>query len=64
MTEKIPDKKFSLKYDFNTAEIVVLAKFFRDHQSNLPREILPFASAVEKVVYNTLSVEEVERFYT
>jgi len=58
------EKKMSLDYHFSVQEIAILARFFRKHQNELPDGLKFFAGAVEKTVYNSMSIDEAERFYS
>ena len=54
----------SLDYHFNEAEVKFLAHFFRKHQAELPKELVSFAGAIERSIYNSMSIDEVEQFYS
>lgn len=58
------DKNITLTYSFNSSEIEILAKYFRDNQSSLPKGIERFYNALEKSIYNSMSLEEVRKFYS
>lgn len=63
-TIKQEKPQFSLSYDFNSKEIIALAKLLRDKQESLPNELNYFYQAVEKSIYNSLSIDEVREFYS
>lgn len=58
------EEKFSLSYNFKAKEIAILAKFFREKQTELPEGLEHFSKALEDSVYNCLSIEEVKNFYS
>ena len=60
----VSEEKFSLSYDFTPKEVVVLAKYFRENQAQLPDGLERFYKALEDSVYNSLSLEEVRNFYS
>lgn len=60
----VPEKNFSLSYNFNTQEIAALAKFLRDNEENLPAGLELFYKALEDAVYKSLSLDEVKQFYS
>ena len=45
-------------------EIRVLAHFFREQQANIPDGLEEFAMAVEKAIYNSMSIDEAQAFYS
>lgn len=53
-----------LDYHFSHREIRVLARYFRNHQADLPEGLEDFARAVEAAVYNAMSIDEAEEFYS
>lgn len=57
-------KKFSLQYSFTPLEIAVIAKLLRENADKVPAELLKFNSAVEKSVYNVLTLDEASKFYS
>ena len=59
-----PQKQFSLSYNFTSQEVAVLAKFLRDHEESLPAGLEYFYKALEDSVYNSLSLDEVKKFYS
>ena len=59
-----PQKQFSLSYNFTSQEVAVLAKFLRDHEESLPAGLEYFYKALEDSVYNSLSLDEVRKFYS
>ncbi len=63
MTET-KEQNMTLEYNFNNKEICALALFFRKYQSQLPEELLRFSSEIEKEIYQSMSIEDVLRFYS
>jgi hypothetical protein len=61
-----PSKKtnISLNYHFTPRELMVIARFLRKKQNELPEELSDFYATVEHTVYNVLSVDEAEQFYS
>lgn len=57
-------KGAALDYHFTESEIRLLAKFFRKHQSELPDGLIDFSDKIERSVYNTMSIEEAEVFFS
>lgn len=57
-------ENLSLSYDFSPSEIASLALFFRKNQDILPEELNNFSIILEKKIYETLSIEEIKRFYS
>ena len=55
---------FSLNYSFTSKEIAILAKYFRENQTNLPEGLEHFYKALEDSVYKSLSLEEFRNFYS
>ena len=53
-----------LDYSFSKKELFVLAKFLRQKQEELPDGLEIFCKTLEDSIYNTLSLEEVKRFYS
>ncbi|MBQ9281056.1 MAG: hypothetical protein IJ207_02530 [Treponema sp.] len=66
MTGKLtfPKTEFSLSYNFTEREIRNLAKFLRNNQESLPDALIPFATKVERAVYDSMSIDEAEAFYS
>ncbi len=58
------ERALSLDYKFSPAEIKYLAKFFRCFQDKIPRELEQFSFALEKAIYQNMSVDEVEKFFS
>jgi len=54
----------SLNYSFSPKEIALLAKFFREKETELPKGLENFHKALENSIYECLSIEEVKRFYS
>ena len=53
-----------LTYHFSKQELRILARFIRQHQTQIPEGLEDFAAAVEKAMYNSMSVDEAEVFYS
>ncbi|MBR1638697.1 MAG: hypothetical protein IJ688_04855 [Treponema sp.] len=53
-----------LDYSFSKKELFLLAKFLRNKQEELPLGLEGFYKALEDSIYNSLSLEEVKRFYS
>ncbi|MBQ7158735.1 MAG: hypothetical protein IJS09_04835 [Treponema sp.] len=53
-----------LTYDFSKRELRILARFIRQYQEKIPEGLEDFASAVEKAIYNSMSIDEAEAFYS
>lgn len=53
-----------LDYSFSRKELFLLAKFLRVKQEELPVGLVPFYKTLEDAIYNTMSLEEVKRFYS
>ena len=53
-----------LDYSFSKKELFVLAKFLRQKQEELPDGLEIFCKTLEDSIYNSLSLEEVKRFYS
>lgn len=53
-----------LDYSFTPREIKYLALFFRKYQKNIPDELIQFSDAVEKAIYENMSIDEVEKFFS
>ena len=53
-----------LQYSFSKSELYLLAKFLRNNQEILPKGLEIFYKTLEDSIYNSLSLEEVKRFYS
>lgn len=53
-----------LKYNFSKKELFLLAKFLRQNEEKLPNGLESFYHVLEDSIYNTLSLDEVKRFYS
>ena len=53
-----------LDYSFSKKELFLLAKFLRDKQEEVPAGLDTFCRTLEDSIYNSLSLEEVKRFYS
>lgn len=62
---KIDNEDFTvLEYSFSKKELFLLAKFLRKNQEQLPEGLEKFCKTLEDSVYNSLSLEEVKKFYS
>ena len=62
--QSLNDSDENFNYSFNIREIKLLAKFFRDHETELPEGLENFARMLEDSLYNCLSLYEVRKFYS
>ena len=53
-----------LTYNFTKKELFLLAKFLRVKEDELPLGLETFCKTLEDSVYNSLSIQEVRRFYS
>lgn len=53
-----------LDYSFSKKELFLLAKFLRNKQEEVPAGLENFCRTLEDSIYNSLSLEEVKRFYS
>ena len=60
----VPEKDFSLTYNFSSQEVAALARFLRDNEEKLPPGLEMFCKALEDSVYKSLSLDEVKEFYS
>ncbi|MCR4741497.1 MAG: hypothetical protein K5866_01300 [Treponema sp.] len=58
------DPNYFLTYSFSAQEVALLAKFLRNQEENLPDGLKNFSQALEKSIYNNLTIEEAKRFYS
>lgn len=61
---QIQEGPMTLDYHFSETEIKFLARFFRKNQEHLPDELLNFSSQIEHAIYNSMSIDEAEEFYS
>ena len=61
VSEKAP---IFFDYHFTERELRGLACFLRKNQEQIPDELLDFAAKVERVMYNSMSIDEAEAFYS
>ena len=54
----------SLSYTFTPRETACLARFLRVHQSEIPDGLSDFVKTVENTIYNSMSIDEAEKFYS
>ena len=66
MTDAVMEayNKLELQYTFSAREIRLLARYFREHQAEVPEDLEAFAAALENCVYNAMSIHEAELFYS
>lgn len=57
-------QSLSLDYHFNESEIKLLARFFRNNQEQLPDGLLDFSTKIERAIYNSMSIDEAQAFYS
>lgn len=62
--ESSSQASLSLEYKFNDREIRSLARFLRNNQEQIPDALLGFAIKVERAIYNSMSIDEAEAFYS
>ncbi len=55
---------FTLEYRFNEREIKLLASMFRRYQEQVPDGLVDFVTKIERKIYNSMSIEEAEAFYS
>ncbi|MCR5062847.1 MAG: hypothetical protein K6A89_06130 [Treponema sp.] len=53
-----------LDYSFSKKELFLLARYLRTKQEELPQGLEVFYKSLEDAIYNTLSLEEVKKFYS
>ena len=58
------DNGFTLDYRFNEREIKILASFFRRYEEQIPDGLADFAIKIERKIYNSMSIQEAEAFYS
>ena len=58
------DTENVLNYSFSKNELYLLAKFLRRKQEELPKGLENLYKTLEDSIYNSLSLEEVKRFYS
>lgn len=61
MTE---ENQVKLTYSFSAKEIGLLAKFLREKEIEIPHGLENFAKSIENSVYDSLTLDEVKRFYS
>ncbi len=61
MTE---ENQVKLTYSFSAKEIGLLAKFLREKETEIPHGLENFAKSIENSVYDSLTLDEVKRFYS
>ncbi|MBQ7538028.1 MAG: hypothetical protein IJT42_03595 [Treponema sp.] len=66
MTENESNKgaSLSMDYHFSEREIRQLARFLRNNQESLPDELINFATKIERAIYNSMTIDEAEAFYS
>ncbi|MCR4947925.1 MAG: hypothetical protein K6A15_02100 [Treponema sp.] len=63
MTVDNPDITI-LDYSFSKNELFQLAKYLRTKQEELPEGLELFYKTLEDSIYNCMSLQEVQRFYS
>ena len=58
------EKTSFFEYRFTERETKSLARFLRKNQEQIPDELLDFSAGVERVMYNSMSIDEAEAFYS
>ena len=53
-----------LEYAFSKKELFILAKYLRQKQEELHQGLETFYKTLEDSIYNSMSIEEVKRFYS
>lgn len=53
-----------LDYSFSKKELFLLARYLRKKQEELPQGLESFYKTLEDSIYNTMSLEEVKKFYS
>ena len=53
-----------LTYNFTKREVYTLAKFLRKKEEELPLGLENLCKTLEDSVYNSMSIDEVRRFYS
>ena len=53
-----------MDYHFSEREIRQLARFLRNNQESLPDELINFATKIERAIYNSMTIDEAEAFYS
>ncbi|MFA6856371.1 MAG: hypothetical protein WCR31_04100 [Treponema sp.] len=54
----------SFTYSFTPQETEMLAYFLRKHQAEIPAGLVGFSKTIENIVYNAMSIDEAEKFYS
>ncbi|MCR5172280.1 MAG: hypothetical protein K6B73_05390 [Treponema sp.] len=63
-TNSTSEPAFSFDYSFNEREIKILARLLRNNQDKLPQGLEDFARQIELLIYQNMSIDEVEKFYS
>jgi hypothetical protein len=58
------ENSLNFTYNFSSKEIKNLALFLRKNQNQIPPSLESFARQVELFIYSSMSVDEVEKFYS
>jgi hypothetical protein len=56
-------KNEDFSYSISKQELLELALFFRKKNVELPDGLITFSSAIEKFVYESMTIDEAEQFY-
>lgn len=59
-----PMPAMTMDYHFNARELSTIARFLRKKADEIPEELIDFYTAVERTVYDSLSIDEAEQFYS
>lgn len=59
-----PENQTILTYSFTKKETGLLAKFFREKETELPRGLENFFRSIENTLYDNLTLDEVKKFYS
>ncbi len=55
--------QLQLDYHFSSEEVQALARHFRNIQGEIPDSLISFATAIERAIYDVMSIDEAEAFY-
>ncbi len=60
--KSLDDENF-FSYDFTKEELYALAKIARKYQLYIPKELFVFSNSIERTIYASMPISEVEKFY-
>lgn len=63
-TQKNNETNSTFYYSFTDRELKALARFLRKNQNTIPKELDVFARKIELSIYDSMSIDEVEKFYS